>query len=82
MNKLLVEIYLPAIAHTYDVFIPYDAKIYELNPLIAGAAEKLSDGLFVSNDAVLCDGESGAILNINLTVEDLKLQNGSKLMLV
>ena len=82
MNKLLIEVYVPSISKLYDVLIPCGVKVRELTILIAGAVEKLSDGLFASNDAVLCDGNSGAILNINLSAEDMKLQNGSRLMLI
>ena len=82
MNKLLVEVYVPAIGSVYDVFIPIGAKVYELAPLISTAIEKLSDGLFASADTVLCDGVSGSIYNINLSVEDMKLKNGSRLMLI
>jgi len=82
MNKILVEVYVPAISKLYDVLIPHWLKVYELTALISGAVEKMSDGLFVSDNPVLCDGSDGNILGINLSVEDLKLYNGSRLMLI
>ena len=82
MNKLLVEIYVPAIGNSYDVFIPHNARVFELLPLISEAVEKLSNGLFVPNAPVLCNGVTGVIYYSRLTVEDMKLKNGSKLMLI
>jgi len=82
MDRLLIEVYVPAISKLYDIFIPHGAKVHELTILISDAIEKLSDGLFITNDAVLCDGNDGTILNINLSVEDMKLYNGSRLMLI
>ena len=44
---------------------------------------RLSGGVYEADPAcVLCDRESGAILNINMTVWELGLRNGSKLMLI
>ena len=82
MDKLLVEVYTPAIGAVYDVLIPHNVRIYELTALITNAAVKLSGGLFMSQDAVLCDGNTGVIYDIGLTVYDIKLNNGSKLMLI
>ena len=82
MDKLLIEVYVPAIGSVYDVFIPYKAKVYELTPLIASAVEKLSDGLFVSNDAALCNGNTGTIYHNNISVEEMSLRNGSRLIMI
>ena len=44
---------------------------------------RLSGGVYEADPAcVLCDRDSGAILNINMTVWELELRNGSKLMLI
>ena len=82
MNRLLVGIYVPAIGSTFDVSIPHHARVFELLPLISHAVERLSNGLFVPNDPALCNGTTGVIYNNNMSVEDMELQNGSRLMLV
>ena len=82
MNKLLVEIYVPSIGHSFDVFIPRDARAFELLPLITAAVAKLSDGLFIPNNAALCNGNTGSIYANNMTVDDMQLINGSRLMLI
>ena len=82
MNKLLVEIYVPSIGRSFDVFIPRNARVFELLPLITTAVAKLSDGLFVSNNAALCNGDTGAIYINNMSVDDMQLKNGSRLMLI
>ena len=82
MNKLLVEVYVPSTGSAYDVYIPYNARVFEMLPLMTRAVEKLSDGLFVLNDAALCDGNTGVIYNSSMSVEDMKLRNGSRLMLI
>jgi len=82
MNELLIEVYVPSIGSVYDISIPYRARVFELVPLIANAVQKLSDGLFIPNDVVLCNGDLGTIYDYNMSVEDMKLKNGSRLMLI
>ena len=82
MDKLLVEIYVPAISSTYDVYIPRNACVSELLPLVTSAVEKLSNGLFIQSEPALCDGVTGNIFNNNMMPDDMKLKNGSRLMLI
>ncbi len=83
MNKIIVEIYIPIIGEAYDVFIPKNKKLYEVSQLLAKSISDLTGGMFVmSDDNVLCDLVTGQVLDINLSVSDLGLKNGSRLMLI
>lgn len=82
-NKILVEVYLPSASCSHDVYIPTKLKIYQVNALLSVMMTDLSNGYFTANpDTILCDRESGQILDMNKTVENLKLSNGSKLILI
>lgn len=83
MNKILVEIYLPAVLRDFDVYIPADMRLSETTGLVASALANMSGHLYTADSAsILCDRESGEILNINMTAWELGLRNGSKLMLI
>ncbi|MGJ7922730.1 EsaB/YukD family protein [Neobacillus sp. LXY-4] len=83
MDKVLVEVYIPASEKSYDVFLPLDSKLYEVVYLLASTMAELTQGEFSANpDTVLCDRNTGQMLNINLTVEENGVMNGTKLMLV
>jgi len=83
MRKVLIEIFVPAASQKYDVFLPNHLLLSEAVKMIGKAAADISNGLFQSDeDTVLCNREDGAILNVNLSVEELKLRNGSQLMLI
>lgn len=83
MDKILIELYLPAIHRVFDVYIPVACKLYEVETLLAAVLIELSDGQFVpSGDTVLCDRLSGQPLDINSSALELNLLNGSKLMLI
>lgn len=83
MDKALVEIYLPAAGKTFDVQIPLSLKVWEITAMLSKAFEDFSDGCFsYSDQTTLCDRDTGAILNLNITAEELGIKNGSKLMLI
>lgn len=83
MNKVLVEVFLPAANRSFDVFIPLESKMSEVVVLVSSLLSDLSDGKYKANgNAVLCDAQSGIIYNINMAVAELGITNGSKLMLI
>ena len=83
MDKVLVEVFIPASEKSYDVFLPLESKLHEVVHLLAGTMTELSQGYFsATQDTILCDRKTGIILNINQTVEEHGLMNGAKLMLI
>ena len=82
-NKALVEIFIPATGSTFDAFIPLESKVGEVLTLLSNALTDLSTGRFIATSStVLCDANTGTILDINMTVADLGIKNGSRLMLI
>ena len=67
MDKVLVEIFVPVLERTFDVFIPLHSPMHEVLGLVKKAIKEMSDGRFK---------------NINLSVYELEIKNGSKLMLI
>lgn len=83
MNKVTVEVYLPAALRTFDVRISIDSRLSKVTELTAKALEGLSGGVYAADSgAILCWRETGEILNVNMTMWELGLKNGSRLMLV
>ncbi len=83
MNKVLVEIFLPAANESFDVYIPLESRMSEVLILVASLLSDLTDGKYKATpNAVLCDAASGIIFNINMAISELGIKNGSKLMLI
>lgn len=83
MDKVLVEIFAPVVGESYDVFIPQTSKMSEIVLLVSKSISDLSGGKFKpSESTILCDADSGNIFNINLSVYELEIRNGSKLILI
>lgn len=83
MSKIIVEVYLPAALQSYDIRIPTDMQLSQVTDLIAKALSQMSGFLYCADSSsLLCDCETGEILNINMSVWELGLKNGSRLMLI
>ena len=82
-NKLLVEVIVPAAEKRFDVLIPPESKMGEVKALMTGIITELSEGKFIADaTSVICDAESGALLDINMRASEIGIINGSKLMFV
>lgn len=82
-NKALVEIFVPAVGQRYDVYIPLESKMSEVVTMVSVALSDLSNGRYkATNEAVLCDADTGTVLNVNIEVAELGIKNGSRLMLI
>lgn len=83
MEKILVEIYVPVLSTSWDMFIPQQLQMSDILDMIKKAVSELSDRRFVADsNTAICHREDGTILNINLSAYELGLRNGSKLMLI
>ncbi|MGN0179455.1 MAG: methyltransferase [Monoglobaceae bacterium] len=83
MDKVLVNIYVPIINTSYDMFIPLTLRMYEALDMVKKAVTEMSDGRFIANaNNVICSRNDGTVLNINLSVFELGIKNGSRLMLI
>lgn len=86
MNKILIEIYIPSVNHKIDMYIPDDIKIHEVLEMIKKSINnitQLSNNMFLSTlQTVLCDRNTGSVLDINMDASELCLHNGSQLLLI
>lgn len=83
MEKILVNIYIPATGGSYDVFIPYDIPIIELIPIIANGISDLSGGKYlVSKHEQLCLKDTSCLLNPKHTLGEYGIQDGAHLYLI
>lgn len=83
MNKIILSIYLPATQSTYDVKVDNTEYLYQVIDLISNGLEQISKGMYISSERpVLCNRDTGEIFNINMTLWQLGLKTGSKVMMI
>ncbi len=83
MNKVLIQLYIPVTGKSYDIKLPQTISVGRATELIASFFTGIMGGAYLPDEqASLCDMSTGAIYNVNSSVESLHLKNGSKLMLI
>ena len=82
-NKVNVDVIVPALEEQYNVFIPVNKKTIEIIFLLNKAINDISSGSFpINNELSLIDGFTGSVYDINKTVKENKILNGSKLIIM
>lgn len=83
MNKILLELFIPATGKIIEIRVPRNLKVATARDMIIGYLKSLSELEYVPSDrSVLCDYETGAIFEANLFINQLGLMNGSKIMII
>lgn len=83
MNKIIVEVRVPAIDKIYDVKLPRDIQIWEATRLINHLIASMNPGLFaLDEESFLCSVDTGNAYDVNKLVDDAGLVNGSRVMIV
>ena len=82
-NRFLVEVFVPAAEEKFDVFIPADGRFADVIQLIIGTVNELCKEKYIANDnTMLINRETGEIYRENMKINELNIENGSKLMLI
>lgn len=82
-NKVLVELVVPVLEESYDVFIPINKKVGNVIGLISKLVSDMSGGYFVANNRnSLYSGDTGDKYPIDVLVLNTDIRNGSKLILM
>ena len=82
-NKILVELEIPTIEKKYDLFIPINKKIGTMKKLIEESLVELSEEAYIiKEDTNLYSQETGKIYDVNTSIKDTDLKNGSRVILI
>ena len=83
MNKVLVKLYVPTIEKEYDIWIPLNRRIYTVIKLIVKAIKEFTNGEYnPSKFPVLFDRKTAKPYDINLTIGESTIRNGSEIILI
>ena len=82
-NKINVDVFVPTINKTYNVFIPVNKTVGEIIHLLNKAINELTDNEFpISNNLSLINLFTNTIYNLDYSVKNNKILNGSRLILI
>ena len=82
-NKILIELEIPLIEKSYDLYIPINKKIGTIKQLIEDSLVELTDNAYmIKPETNFYSKETGQIYDVNKTVRDTDLKNGSRIILI
>lgn len=82
-NKILIELEIPLLEKTYDLFIPINKKIGTVKKLIETSLQELTGTDYeIREDTNFYSKDTGEIYDVNKTVRDTDLKNGSRIILL
>jgi len=83
MEKIVVEVIVPILETSYDIFIPPDIPVHQVLDSVCKAVSELSEGRFIAGQGTqFCSTGKGSMLNINKTAWEQGIRNGSSLLLI
>lgn len=82
-NKILIELSIPLIEKTYDLYIPINKKIGTVKKLIEEGLIELTDNAYIVKEGSnFYSMETGEVYDVNKTVRETDLKNGSRIILI
>ncbi len=82
-NKILVELDIPLIEKSYDLYIPINKTIGTVKKLIEQALVEITEGAYIiKQDTNFYSKETGQIYDVNQKVRETDLKNGSRIILI
>ena len=83
MNKVLIKLYVPLIDKKYDIWLPINKKICNVTKLLVQVVNSLTKGYYTStNVPTLDDKETAEPYDMNKTVKESNIVNGTELILI
>ena len=83
MNKVLVKLYVPLLEVEYDIWLPLNKRIADVIILLIKAVDEFSGGVYnIKQTPLLYDKLTGKAYNVNLTIKDSTIRNGSEVILI
>ena len=82
-NKILIELSIPLIEKNYDLYITINKKVGTVKRLIEEGLLELTDNDYVINEnSNFYSMETGDVYDVNKTVRETDLKNGSRIILI
>lgn len=82
-NKILIELEIPLIEKSYDLYVPINKRIGTIKQLLEEALVDLTDGAYeIKPETNFYSKETGQIYDVNKNVRDTDLKNGSRIILI
>jgi len=82
-NKVLVNIVVPEIGNSFDVFLPVNEQVWKISKLISKViSDMVGVNLSTKDNYIFINTETGVIYPSNDIIADTDIRNGTELILL
>lgn len=83
-NKFLINVIVPEIQETFNIYIPNNKKIGTVKTVVLSSIKELSSGYFVGSleNTIFIDRDTGAEYKNDVYVKDSGITNGTKIVII
>ena len=83
MNKVLVKLHVPLLEEVYDIWLPLNKEISNVIILLVKAVNEFCGGYYKPKEMpLLYDKLTGRAYNINSTIKQANIRNGTEIILI
>ena len=83
LNKVLIKLYVPKIEEQYDIWLPLNRRIHNVISLLVKIVKEFSGGYYTPKSMpLLYDRLTAKQFDINMTVKEANIRNGTELILI
>ena len=82
MNRILVKVYVPQLEKKYDIWIPINKSVYNIEKLLIKGIKSFNNNYEPKEFPVLYNKVNAKIYDINAKIIDTDIRNGTELILV
>lgn len=82
-EKIIIEMYFPSLMRSFDIEIPSRLRFHYIADMAERAVSSITGGQYVpSGCAILCDRDTGVVLDINECADRVCMHNGSRVIVI
>lgn len=85
MNKYLIEVFVPEIQKSFDIYVPCNKKIGTIKKVILNSIRELSEGYYnkTINDVIFVDKDTSfEYTNNDSLVKESGIVNGTRIVII
>ena len=83
MDRVFIKLYVPMLEKVYNVWIPAHKKIYNIIILLTKAINEINEGYYrPKRMPELYDKLTAERFDINITIKESTIRNGTELILI
>ena len=83
MDRILLNLYVPSVSESFDIFAPIDIPVGVITPIIADGVAYIAKGRYhVSGREMLMTDDPSMLLQPECTLEQYGVQDGDKIIML